>query len=81
MLHELDLDAIAAARVRIARHVVRTPGTAALAAALREGRGRCGVLLSRGNADPAHFAEAARRAATLRADPDAPGGPPTRGLS
>lgn len=39
-------------------HVVLEPsGAAGLAAALREGRGKCGVLLSGGNVDPALFAE------------------------
>ncbi len=38
---------------------------AALALALREGRGRCGVLLSGGNAAAEHLEEAARRARAL----------------
>jgi threonine dehydratase len=56
------LDAMAFA-LRELRLVLEPSGAASLAAALREGRGRCGVLLSGGNADPAHLAEAARRAA------------------
>jgi len=40
-----------------ARLVLEPSGAAALAAALREGRGRCGVLLSGGNVDPALFAD------------------------
>jgi threonine dehydratase len=46
-----------------ARLVLEPSGAAALAAALREGRGRCGVLLSGGNVDPALFAEVMREAA------------------
>jgi threonine dehydratase len=56
------LDAMALA-LRELRLVLEPSGAASLAVALREGRGRCGVLLSGGNADPAHLAEAARRAA------------------
>ncbi len=44
--------------LRELRLVLEPSGAAALAAALREGRGRCGVLLSGGNADPAHLAQA-----------------------
>jgi threo-3-hydroxy-L-aspartate ammonia-lyase len=55
------LDAMAFA-LRELRLVLEPSGAAALAAALREGAGRCGVLLSGGNAEPAHVAEAARRA-------------------
>jgi threonine dehydratase len=40
-----------------ARVVLEPSGAAGLAAALREGRGRCGVLLSGGNVDPALFAD------------------------
>jgi len=40
-----------------ARLVLEPSGAASLAVALREGRGRCGVLLSGGNVDPALFAE------------------------
>jgi threonine dehydratase len=54
------LDAMAFA-LRELRLVLEPSGAAALAAALREGRGRCGVLLSGGNADPALLAEALRR--------------------
>jgi threonine dehydratase len=39
------------------RLVLEPSGAASLAAALREGRGRCGVLLSGGNVDPALFAD------------------------
>jgi threonine dehydratase len=55
------LDAMAFA-LRELRLVLEPSGAAALAAALREGRGRCGVLLSGGNADPALVAQALRRA-------------------
>jgi threonine dehydratase len=54
------LDAMAFA-LRELRLVLEPSGAAALAAALREGRGRCGVLLSGGNADPALVAQALRR--------------------
>ena len=56
------LDAMAFA-LRELRLVLEPSGAAALAAALRDGRGRCGVLLSGGNAEPALVSEAARRAA------------------
>jgi threonine dehydratase len=56
------LDAMAFA-LRALRLVLEPSGAASLAAALREGRGRCGVLLSGGNVEPTLFAEAARRAA------------------
>jgi threonine dehydratase len=49
--------------LRELRLVLEPSGAASLALALREGRGRCGVLLSGGNAEPAQLAEAARRAA------------------
>jgi threonine dehydratase len=56
------LDAMGFA-LRALRLVLEPSGAASLAAALREGRGRCGVLLSGGNVEPALLAEAARRAA------------------
>jgi threonine dehydratase len=56
------LDAMAFA-LRQLRLVLEPSGAASLAVALREGRGRCGVLLSGGNVEPAQLAEAARRAA------------------
>jgi threonine dehydratase len=56
------LEAMAFA-LRELRLVLEPSGAASLAVALREGRGRCGVLLSGGNPQPAHLAEAARRAA------------------
>jgi threonine dehydratase len=59
------LDAMAWA-LRELRLVLEPSGAASLAVALREGRGRCGVLLSGGNPESAHLQEAARRAA-LRA--------------
>jgi threonine dehydratase len=55
------LEAMAFA-LRELRLVLEPSGAAALAVALREGRGRCGVLLSGGNATREHLAEAARRA-------------------
>lgn len=42
------------------RLVLEPSGAAALAAALREGKGRCGVLLSGGNVEPDLLAEVAR---------------------
>ena len=45
-----------------ARLVLEPSGAAPLAAALREGRGRCGVLLSGGNIDPTLFADIMRKA-------------------
>jgi threonine dehydratase len=56
------LDAMAFA-LRELRLVLEPSGAAPLALALREGRGRAGVLLSGGNVTPGHLAEAARRAA------------------
>ncbi len=56
------LDAMAYA-LRELRLVLEPSGAASLAVALREGTGRCGVLLSGGNPESAHLAEAARRAA------------------
>jgi threonine dehydratase len=55
------LDAMAFA-LRELRLVLEPSGAASLAVALRERRGRVGVLLSGGNAAPEHLAEAARRA-------------------
>jgi threo-3-hydroxy-L-aspartate ammonia-lyase len=60
---EAMLDAMAFA-LRELRLVLEPSGAASLALALREGRGRCGVLLSGGNPEPALLAEAARRAAS-----------------
>jgi len=57
------LDAMAFA-LRELRLVLEPSGAASLALVLREGRGRCGVLLSGGNPEPALLAEAARRAAS-----------------
>jgi threonine dehydratase len=51
-----------------ARLVLEPSGAAALAAALREGRGRCGVLLSGGNVDPALFADIMQTAASTAMD-------------
>jgi threonine dehydratase len=45
------------------RLVLEPSGAASLAVALREGRGRCGVLLSGGNVDPSLLARAVERAA------------------
>ncbi len=47
------------------RLVLEPSGAASLALALREGRGRCGVLLSGGNVTPAHLDEAIARAGRL----------------
>ena len=58
------LDAMAWA-LRELRLVLEPSGAASLAVALRESRGRCGVLLSGGNPEHAHLAEAARRAARV----------------
>ncbi len=43
------------------RLVLEPSGAAALAVALREGRGRCGVILSGGNVDPGLLAQVASR--------------------
>ncbi len=56
------LDAMAFA-LRELRLVLEPSGAAALAVALREGRGRCGVLLSGGNVEPELLAEALARPA------------------
>jgi len=56
----LDAMAFALAELRL---VLEPSGAAALALALREGRGRCAVLLSGGNAEPALVARAATRVA------------------
>jgi threonine dehydratase len=45
------------------RLVLEPSGAAALAVARREGRGRCGVILTGGNVDPALFASIVQRAA------------------
>jgi threonine dehydratase len=54
------LDAMAWA-LRELRLVLEPSGAASLAAVLREGAGRCGVLLSGGNVDPALLARVAAR--------------------
>lgn len=54
------LDAMAWAICRL-RLVLEPSGAAALALALREGRGRCGVILSGGNVDPTLLAKVAAR--------------------
>jgi len=46
------------------RIVLEPSGAAALAAALREGRGRCGVICTGGNVDPAVLARIAQKAAS-----------------
>lgn len=56
------LDAMAFA-VKELRLVLEPSGAASLALALREGRGRCGVLLSGGNVDPEVLAQVVTRAA------------------
>jgi threonine dehydratase len=43
------------------RLVLEPSGAAALALALREGRGRCGVVLSGGNVDPGLLAQVVSR--------------------
>lgn len=47
------------------RIVLEPSGAASLAAALRDGKGRCGVLLSGGNVEPRLLAEVAERARRL----------------
>jgi threonine dehydratase len=59
------LDAMAWA-LQEARLVLEPSGAAALAVALREGRGRCGVILSGGNADRDLLAAVAKRAPVAR---------------
>lgn len=54
----LDAMAFALGELRL---VLEPSGAAGLAVALREGRGRCGVLLSGGNVEPARLQEAAAR--------------------
>lgn len=51
--------------LRSLRLILEPSGAASLALALREGRGRCGVILSGGNVDPALLKEVAGRAADL----------------
>ena len=46
------------------RVVLEPSGATALAAALKEGRGRCGVIATGGNVDPAMLARIAQRAAS-----------------
>jgi len=46
------------------RIVLEPSGATALAAALREGRGRCGVICTGGNADPAVLARVAQKVAS-----------------
>lgn len=58
---EAMLDAMSFA-LRELRLVLEPSGAASLAAALAGGRGRCGVLLSGGNVDPALLAQVATRA-------------------
>jgi threonine dehydratase len=55
------LEAMAWSLVQL-RLVLEPSGAAALALALREGRGRCGVILSGGNVEPALLAEVVARA-------------------
>jgi threonine dehydratase len=45
------------------RIVLEPSGAASLAVAMREGKGRCGIILTGGNVDPALFANIAQRAA------------------
>ena len=56
----LDAMAFALGELRL---VLEPSGAASLAVALREGRGRCGVILSGGNVDPQLLAKVAARAA------------------
>lgn len=63
------LDAMAWALTEL-RLVLEPSGAASLAAALRGGKGRCGVLLSGGNADPDVLAQAIQRAGEPRFDYD-----------
>jgi threo-3-hydroxy-L-aspartate ammonia-lyase len=62
------LDAMAWALCAL-RLVLEPSGAASLAVALREGTGRCGVLLSGGNVEAALLAEVARRGSRARRDP------------
>ena len=45
------------------RIVLEPSGAGSLAVAMREGKGRCGIILTGGNVDPALFANIAQRAA------------------
>ena len=56
LVSDEEMLAAMAFALRELRLVLEPSGAAALAAALREGRGRCGVLLSGGNVDPALLA-------------------------
>ena len=51
--------------LHVVRLVLEPSGAASLALALREARGRCGVVLSGGNVEPAHLRQAAARAEAL----------------
>jgi len=62
------LDAMAFA-LDVLRIVLEPSGAASLAVALREGRGRCGVLLSGGNVEPALLGEALARVPTRPRSP------------
>lgn len=54
--------------LREVRLVLEPSGAAALALALREGRGRCGVVLSGGNVDPSQLAHVVSRAGFTPSD-------------
>ena len=56
LVSDEEMLAAMAFALRELRLVLEPSGAAALAAALRDGRGRCGVLLSGGNVDPALLA-------------------------
>jgi threonine dehydratase len=58
---DAEMEEAMAFALRALRLVLEPSGAAALALALREGAGRCGVLLSGGNADPALLARVAAR--------------------
>jgi threonine dehydratase len=64
LVSDAELEAAMAFALRELRLVLEPSGAASLAVALREGRGRCGVLLSGGNVEPALLARVAARAGT-----------------
>jgi threonine dehydratase len=66
LVSDAELLGAMAFALRELRLVLEPSGAASLALALREGSGRCGVLLSGGNVDPALLAEVAARARSPR---------------
>jgi threonine dehydratase len=61
VVSDAEMEEAMAFALHALRVVLEPSGATALALALREGEGRCGVLLSGGNADPGLLARAAAR--------------------